>query len=227
VIIALDIETIKIDEAILMLPEAKVKLGNTKDPAKVANKIAEVKAKQIEKAALNPLTARVVCYGMVGLVAPTHDGEQEHAEIVTEATDAGERVIIQSIMRILGGEEVRITTYNGVEFDMPMIYRRAIILGVDPANFGAPPLSAWTKRHSNDRHWDLQQIWSGWDLSKAPSLETMAVMVLGEHREDIPYDEIPELIKTEEGRKLVADGCLNHTRITWRLWKKFKGCLFA
>jgi DNA polymerase elongation subunit (family B) len=130
-------------------------------------------------------------------------------------------------MEMLGNEEIRIVTWNGIGFDLPMIYKRAMILGVEPANFGAPPLPTWTKRYNTDRHYDLMQIWGGWSSQGWAKLELVAQMILGEHRADIPYDQVPELIKTEEGRKQVLDGCLNHTRLTWELWKKFNGTMFV
>jgi len=108
-----------------------------------------------------------------------------------------------------------------------MTYKRAMILGIDPANFGAPPLTAWTKRYSVERHYDLMQIWGGWSSQGYAKLELVASLIIGEHRADIPYDQVPELIKTEEGRKSVLDGCMNHTRLTGELWKKFNGTMFV
>jgi uncharacterized protein YprB with RNaseH-like and TPR domain len=221
VIVAIDIETIGNPEAVKLMPAPKAN-GRLKDPAKIAADIAEKVAAMSAEAALDALTARVACYAAVGIV----DGNQEHGhvEVASAATDNAERAIVQSIMRVLGADECRIVTWNGIGFDLPMIYKRAMLLGVDPGSFGAPPLSAWTTRYKTDRHYDLMQIWGGWrDYVK---LETVARMVMGEHREEIEYALMPELMKTEEGRKAIADGCLNHTRLTWQLWQRFNGCLF-
>ena len=222
-IIALDIETVGNAEIIPMLPEPSID-SRLKDPAKIADAKAGAKQKQIDGMALDPLTARVICFAAVGLAGET---VSESVEIVPDLTDVAESALLQSIMRFIGTEEVRLVTWNGIGFDLPMIYKRAMILGVDPSNFGAPPLTAWTKRYSADRHYDLMQIWGGWSTEGREKLETVAGMVLHEKRADIPYDQMPELMKAEEGRKLIADGCLNHTRLTWRLWEKFNGFLFA
>lgn len=224
-IIALDIETIPNVDAIPFLPEPEVALGNTTDPVKVAAKIAEAKTEQIEKMALDPLTGRVACFAIVGVEAGV---PREMTETILSAHDDEERASIQGIMRILGAEETRIVTFNGMGFDLPFIYKRAVILGVDPANFGAPPLHAWTKKYSTDRHYDLARIWYGWgSVKKGEDLERLCKLILHEHRADIPYAEMLTLLKTEEGRKAIADGCLSHTRLTWKLWERFNGVLFS
>ena len=226
-IIALDIETIGNPAAVALMPEPKAK-GTLKDPAKIAADIAEKKAALAADAALDPLTARIVCYAAVGMVHPGHDGEQEHAETAGAATDDAERELVQSILRMLGADEARIVTWNGIGFDLPMIYKRAMILGVDPGSFGAPPLGAWIKRYTTDRHYDLMQIWGGWSSQAFTKLDVVAGMVLGERKTDgFDVTAIAGLIETEEGRAKVAAYCLQDTRLTWRLWKRFNGTLFA
>jgi predicted PolB exonuclease-like 3'-5' exonuclease len=221
VIIALDIEAIPSPENVALLPEPKPK-ANLKDPKKIAEDIAEKKAAQSEKAALNPLTARVACFALVGgdTTVPTENGN-----VLPSIDDDGERAVLQDIFRTLGLKDVRLVTWNGIGFDLPMIYKRALILGVDPGSFGAPPLTAWTKRYSTDRHYDLMQIWGGW--SEFPALEIVAALILKETREDIPYAAMPELLKTETGRAQILEGCQNHTALTWKLFERFNGFLFA
>ena len=53
--IAFDIETIGNRSMVERMPEIDVKVGNLKDPAKIAEKIAEAKADQIDRMALSPL----------------------------------------------------------------------------------------------------------------------------------------------------------------------------
>jgi predicted PolB exonuclease-like 3'-5' exonuclease len=222
-IVALDIETIPNMATVSKLPEPSID-SRLKDPAKIADAKAEAKKNQIDKMALNPLTARVCCFGVVGMLGAE---EMSHGDIISEDSDVAERALIQDIMKMLGNEQMRLTTWNGIGFDLPMIYKRAMILGIEPANFKAPPLPAWCKRYSVDRHCDLMQIWGGWNTKDNEKLETVANLILGEHRADIPYDQVPELIKTADGRKSVLEGCLNHTQLTWELWKRFNGTMFV
>jgi len=223
-IIALDIETMANPDAVALMPEPDVKTGNLKDPDKIAAKIAEAKAEQAEKAALDPLTARIASFAAVGgsVVEPE---AKEFVQVIQEATDMAERDLIQGIFAILGTESVRIVTWNGIGFDLPMIYKRALILGVDPANFGAPPLSAWTKRYAADKHYDLMQIWGGWrDYVK---LDTVAKLVLGANKVEFDVTKIAELVATEEGSAELAEYNLQDTRLTWELFKRMNGFLFA
>jgi len=218
-IFALDIETIGNPDAVALLPEPKAH-GRLKDPAKIAADIAEKKAALLADAALNALTARIVCFAAVGA-----DGETVHC--AQAATDEAERETVQRIMEFLGADDARIVTWNGTGFDLPMIYKRAMLLGVDPGHFGAPPLSAWTKRYSTDRHYDLMQIWGGWSAQGFEKLDAVAGLVLGQRKAECDVTAIAEMIKTEEGRLKVADYCLQDTRLTWALWQRFNGCLFA
>ena len=220
-IVALDIETVANPEAVARMPAPEVKTGNIKDPAKIAAKHAEAKAEQMSKAALNPLTARVVCYAAVGIAGVD---EAEFSECASETTDEAERGVVQSILEILGQPEMRLVTWNGIGFDLPMIYKRAMLLGVDPSNFGAPPLPAWTKRYNTDKHYDLMQVWGGW--SEYAKLDSVGGMILGENKTEINVEEFAEMMKTEKGRGLIVKHCLECTNMTWRLWKRFNGVLF-
>lgn len=223
-IVALDIETIGNPDAAALMPEPEVKAGNIKDPAKITEKLAAAKAEQLTKAALDPLTARIICYAAAGEVG----GEEKNVvEIVATPTDDAERALVQSVMEMLGTKEIRIVTWNGIGFDLPMIYKRAMILGVDPGSFGAPPLTAWTKRYSTDRHYDLMQIWGGWSSMGFAKLDTVAGLVLRERKTaGVDVTTFGALLETKEGRDKIAEYCLQDTRLTWRLWKRFNGVMF-
>lgn len=223
-IAAFDIETIPNPDAIPFLPEPTAP-RNIKDPAKIAAAIAEKKASQVADMALDPLTGRVCCYALVGGGEP--GGEQpRYSEVISAATDDDECVIVQSIMRVLGSAEMRLATWNGVGFDLPFTYKRAMILGVNPAHFGAPPLSAWTKRYSTDRHFDLMQVWSNWGSHEYTKLDLVAAMVLKERKVEVDVTTFAELIKTPEGGAAIAAYCVKDTELTWRLFERFSGFLF-
>lgn len=223
-IVAIDIETVGNPDAAALMPEPEIKAGNLKDPAKIAEKMAAAKAEQLSKAALDPLTARIICYAAVGEIG---NDEEIAVETADAPTDDAERALVQSIMEMLGSKGIRIVTWNGIGFDLPMIYKRAMILGIDPGNFGAPPLTAWTKRYSTDRHYDLMQIWGGWSSMGFAKLDTVAGMVLGERKTDgIDVATFADVMQTEEGRAKISEYCLQDTRLTWRLWKRFNGVMF-
>lgn len=217
-IIALDIETIPNPDAVARMPEPEVKTGNIKDPAKIKAKQDEAKAEMLEKAALDPLTGRVACYAFVS-------GDGEWGDIISEATDAAETALLQGLFEKLGADGVRLVTWNGIGFDLPYIYQRAVLLNVCPANFGAPPLNAWTRRYNTDLHYDLMQVWGNW--VERIKLDTVANMVLGERKTEIDVTTFAALIQTEEGRARIAEYCIKDTRLTWRLFERMQGVLFA
>jgi len=99
------------------------------------------------------------------------------------------------------------------------------MLGISPARFGAPPLSAWTRRYNTEKHYDLMAVCGNW--SEYIALDDYAKMILGESKIDIDYKTFPELVKTEDGRKKLEEYCLQDSRLTYRLFERMQGTLFA
>lgn len=219
--IALDIETAPNALMIDHLPEPDVKTGNLKDPEKIAAKIDEAKASQVSKMALDPLYARIICASVV-----SDDISQTRMACELDSDDV-ERSIVEWILEILGEDQVRLVTWNGVGFDLPMIYKRALCLGLVPSHYGAPPLTAWTKRYDNDRHIDLMKVFAGWGSCDYAKLDTVAAVVLGESKNEVDVTTFEEMIKTEEGRQKICDYCEKDTALTYSLFKKMQGVLFA
>ena len=218
-IVALDIETIPNADMVSRLPECECTDARIKDPAKIAAHIEEKKAKQVDRMALDPLYGRVCC---VALVSP----EKNDVRIITECNDEQEQGIIQSLMDTFSNPEIRLVTWNGNGFDLPFIYRRALALGVSPKHFGAPPLSTWTKKYNNDRHIDLMREWAcgGTEFTK---LDSVAAALLGAHKHDVDVTKFAEMMKTEEGRKEIADYCLQDTKLTYQIFERCLGTLFV
>jgi predicted PolB exonuclease-like 3'-5' exonuclease len=218
-IIALDIETIPNADMISRLPEPEVALGNMVDPAKIAAKKEAAKSKQVADMALDPLYGRVCCVCMAG--------EKEITIMPESATDENERSVLQQVMEIIADPETRLATWNGNGFDLPFLYRRAMILGVSPSAIGAPPLSLWTKKYNNDRHIDLMRVWAGDNSQSFAKLDSVASAILGVGKTEHDFAEFPALMQTPEGRAKIGAYCLNDTRLTFQLYQKAQGCLFA
>jgi len=218
-ILGLDIETMPDAARVALLPDPNPKKGLV-DPAKIKADIADKKAKQLENAAKHPMTGRVICVGMVS-------GNTKNSAILSSVSDAEEVKLLQLVFETIADPETRLVTFNGNQFDLPFIYRRAMILGVSPKHFGAPPLSVWTKRYGNDRHIDMMTVWAGSDrIADFDDLADVAQAILGETRAEEEYDKFPELMQTEEGRKHIADACLHHTELTYKIYERALGTLF-
>jgi 3'-5' exonuclease len=212
----LDIETIPNLTIMSRMPAPEVKLGNLKDPEKIAEKQAEAREKQIADMGLSPLTARVLCAGVFN-----DDGAA--CKIMAEQTDDEERELLDWIFTLLAKPEARIVSWNGKGFDLPFLFRRAALLQL-PVN--CPPLDAWARKYDESRHVDLMKVWDNYAPGTYTSLETFASLALDGHKAEISFSEFPELIKTEAGRERITGYCLQDCALTWQAFKLMRGLLF-
>jgi len=165
-----DIETGALPESELaaLLPPfdpAEVKTGNIKDPEKIAAKIAEAELNHkrdfIEKAALDPMTGRVVAIGLID--ADTGEfrviGHDDEAQTLREFWD------------VCRGEMGRINQmigFNSFQFDLPFLIRRswkhrvAIPFGIRRGRYWASELV------------DLREGWQLGDRMVRGSLDAIA-----------------------------------------------------
>ena len=232
--IALDIETIPNTSAIPLLPEPEVTDSRRKDPDKIAAHLDAKRAKQRADMALDPTTGRICSFAITEISG----NEQEFYRVIPAAiisscvcidaeSDGAEAEIVAELLGILALPELRIVTWDGMRFDLPYIYKRAMLLsffGSVPA--GVPPLTYWTKRYSTTPHCDLAKVWT--DGAGFIKLDTVArLMFGGEGKIEIDFTDFPELIKTEEGRQRLGAYNLQDTRLTARIFERASGCLFA
>ena len=214
--ITFDIETIPNTSMLDRLPKPKAATGNLKDPAKIAEKEAAARAEQIEKMALSPLYGRICCW--VG----ADDTDKVYSDILTAETDAEETRVIESAFNLLAGS--RIVTYNGTLFDLPFLYRRAVLLGIDPRRFGMPPLSVLTARYGDVRlHVDVMLSWCGY--GQFEKLDNIAAALLEDHKIEIDFHDFPKMIKSKEGRKTLMDYCEQDVLLTQRIFNRLSGIL--
>lgn len=180
--IVFDVETGPLAESELsaLLPPfdpAEVRTGNLKDPAKIAEKIAEAEANHrrefFDRAALDPLTGRVVAIGM--LVFPEIRGQRPEVGV-----ESGECVIIghEDEARTLRefwqhtqaemGRMNPMIGFNIFGFDLPFLFRRSWKLRV-PVPFGIRRGRYW-----GDQMIDLRDAWQLGDRQARGSLDSIA-----------------------------------------------------
>jgi len=176
------------------LPEPDVKYGNTKDPDKRAAKLAEAKVDQVKKMALSPL------YGRVCSVATMVD-DVSSCVIDNVDSDEKERALLETVADKIFKSPLPICTWNGMNFDIPFFYKRALILGVKIS----VSLPYWMKRYTNIPHCDLMQVWCNWFGYE--KLNNVASVLLNDVKIDFDVTTIKDLIKTPEGIKDVE--CYN------------------
>lgn len=162
-VVIFDIETgpLPADELAAAIPPfdpSSVKVGNTKDPEKIAAKIAEAQAEYeanaVERAALDPLTGRVLEIGYF------HVREQEYDLDRSDGSKASEKKLLVSFWaatKFAFDGSANLVGHNIHGFDLPFLIQRSWLLGAP-----VPPLSELLQR---GRYWrecfvDTMQLWA-------------------------------------------------------------------
>jgi predicted PolB exonuclease-like 3'-5' exonuclease len=142
----IDIETIARPGAEVLLPEVQAP-ANYKDPEKIAAYIAEARAKQAEKMALD-----VDCCEIVTIVS----ARDNHASRVWDVSKfESEAVMLQAFWGVIP-IVFPLVGYNVGEFDLPILMRRSFLLGVKPS-------IAWEyRKYQKDNVLDLMQVLYNW-----------------------------------------------------------------
>ena len=179
--IVFDIETgpLPENELLAMLPvfdPAEVKTGNLKDPAKIAEKIAEAEANHrrdfIERAALDPLTGRVVAFGVMTFDArgetPPALGKGGKFSIIGHDDEAR---TLREFWELAGGAQGRMNPmigFNIFGFDLPFLFRRSWKHRI------AIPFGLRRGRYWGDQLIDLRDCWQLGDRQARGSLDSIA-----------------------------------------------------
>lgn len=157
-----DIETVPDLEAVAALPEPKAP-GNLKDPVKIAQAIEEKKAEQMANAALDPDTAQITAIAMAaGGVTET---PKIRAFLVGDEEIPDEKALLALFWRMFATCSYRACGYNVIGFDLPMILRRTMALGVTPT----PPLpfsGIGMAKYRTQPILDLMGVLYNWDKAR-------------------------------------------------------------
>jgi len=174
----IDIETGALPEPILrgLCPAFnpdEVKLGNTKDPEKVAAKVAEAEANHFTdfsaKAALDARYGQVLAFGFMGFTAETFSvGEQIlHEAPITEAqvVEFGLELIADTLTTKY------VVGFNIKAFDLPFLIRRAWHHGIKvPKGI----FTTWKGRVQwHDNFIDLRDVWQLGDRMAHGNLDSI------------------------------------------------------
>lgn len=227
-VIAFDIETIPNEAMIPILPEPEVKLGNLKGTSKIEEKRKEAKQKQIEKLGINPETGMVCSFAVYGV--DENNKEISFCHAIDNVSYSEEIRILNILFDVLNKgitEEIQlVVTHNGIDFDFPYIYKRAMINSIELPEF-MPSLTYWTRKYNYEKHIDLLQVWRNWSShSQGPAnLDYLGKILLGDGKTKRDYSEYLDLVKNGESEKIAIDN-LCDVKITYELYRKFKGYLF-
>ena len=112
----------------------------------------------LAKGALDALTGRIVCIGML-----IDDGAQLDELAIT---DENELHILTKFWATIRPTDV-IVGHNAHEFDIPFIRQRSWILGVRPSR------TIDLRKFYTADVWDSMQVWSNWAFKKFVSLDAL------------------------------------------------------
>jgi hypothetical protein len=123
-----DIETVPLPDVAQWLEPVEAP-SNYKDPDKIAAYLAAERKKQIEKAALDPDLCQIVAIGLWRFARDVVPAWPEPVVLTTEFDH--EQDLLKTIWREVGEREP-VVGFNIQGFDLPVLLRRSLYLGVTP-----------------------------------------------------------------------------------------------
>ena len=202
-IVIFDIETTPNLDAVNLLPEPTAP-ANYKDPAKIAEYIAEKKEDQISGMALDPDFCKVKS------IAVKVDGHAIEVILVGDHTEAEVISWFWSVAK----ESYQICGYNIIGFDLPVLMRRSMELGIKP------PMVYQLSKYKTDNVLDLMGILYNWSGFKG--LKFLAKRYgISETAEGITGAMVDQLSPEELANYNAAD-----VQKVYELYKKMQGIYF-
>ena len=191
-----------------MMPEFEAP-KNLKDPEKIAAAVAEKRRAWLDDAALSPLTGRILAIGY------------KDADGTTIVHDRDESKIIADFMERLGqcvmGSHGIMVGFNIHDFDLPFIFRRALLHGIAMPSWAPPPGGrrfAWPS-------WlvDLREAWGFGEYQPKGSLDVIC-RFLGLGSKSGSGADFARLYENPGTRQQALDYLANDLRLTEALSKR-------
>jgi len=207
--LAFDIETGPAENALSYFFRSEVKLGNLKDPNKIEAKLAEAEDEFLDKAALSPITGKVLAVGLT-------DGEVH--EVLTYVS---EKEIITETLERIGSQLMQqrpVVGWNIIKFDFPFLFKRAMMLGV------LWPKHIWDlkKGYAHSQIIDLMRYWNMGDWKEMTKMDTVNRFLCGFGKPSgVTGADFARLFNgTPEEREKAIDYALNDVKILDSLTRK-------
>jgi hypothetical protein len=184
-------------------------LGNLRDPNKIEAKLAEAEDEFLDKAALSPITGKVLAVGLT-------DGAV--FEVLTYESE--KRLISETLDRI--GDQLMkqkpVVGWNIIKFDFPFIFKRAMMLGVPW------PQHIWDlkKGYAHSQIIDLMRYWNMGDWKEMTKMDTVNRFLCGFGKPSgVTGADFARLFNgTPEEREKAIDYALNDVKILDSLTRK-------
>lgn len=213
--IVLDIETLPHPDASQWLGPV-LPAANLVDPVKIAKSIEERTAERDDKRGLDPDCCQICAVGwhVVGGADPTVDicqNEDQEANALTRLATviAGPGYVTYDPRYAIPDTETRLVTFYGRQFDLPVVMRRAMYLGV---KFPALNLDRYRSPHIDV--WDALTF--GGALRTAHSLAFYAKRLGFTTLDKVDGGDVAKLAKAGEWEK-IREHCLSDVGLTHAL----------
>ncbi len=218
--IAIDIETIPDLNKVDCLPEPEAP-GNYKDPEKIAAYKAEKKKEMVDKMALSPFTGKICSFALWG-----EETIGNYVYTVKDTDDSSEIELIKDALEyfcIHSNYKPEICTWNGFKFDLPFLFKRAMLLKVElPA--GLPSLKTFSKKYDISFHIDLAQEIEQWNGGYM-SLDQAARYILGDKKDEIDVCSFRDLILAGKSDE-ISQYNLKDAELTYRIYQACNRYIF-
>ncbi|MDX9789042.1 MAG: ribonuclease H-like domain-containing protein [Desulfobacterales bacterium] len=168
--VCFDLETIADRSILHHLPAVQPK-GNLKDPAKIKEDIAEKEKDRLAKLGLDPLTCMIAAFGWADF-----NGNSGHF-LLKDETHEAELELVENAWELLS-KYSRFVTFNGINFDVPVLMMRSMRRHVRPA------VKIDTKRYYIGNHVDLRMVLNNWNNMGAGTFDTYSKILLGKGKQE-------------------------------------------
>ena len=200
-----DLETIGDPSIIPHLPELEADT-RLKDPAKIQANIKMKSEKRIAELALQPTSAMICCFGYC------HDDGETNAIVLTKGDRATERKLLLQAWEILA-EADQFVTFNGLNFDLPVLLMRSMINKVRPA------VKISRKKYSTDNHCDIRGVLGNYDTYAKGTLDFYSRILLKKSaKDDVDGSMVGEMFAMELFDE-ISDYCQSDVKLTYELYE--------
>jgi hypothetical protein len=224
--LAIDIETIPSqslpESCIPQFDPSEVKIGNLKDPEKIKAKIAEeqanFEASKNKTMSLDPALCQLCTF--CGVLYDTEDGIIEETTYqLTESPDDYDLVLNGwgTIIRAQS-EKIPLVSFNGIQFDLPVMLFRAIKNDV-PIN--TVQYKNLTAKYNNNHHYDVMQLLAGWDRQSWHGLEFYLNLFKLGNKGDMDGSKVYTAYQAEEYDK-IREYCRNDVLTLCQLFNRIR-----
>ena len=203
-VITFDVETITDSSVIPLLPPIEPD-SRLKDPKKIEENVKKKEIDRNSKLGLDPATARICCFGW-------HvDGKTDSIMLQEESGDA-EKMLLNGAWKVLV-EGDHFVTFNGNNFDIPVLLMRSLVNRVKPA------INISTKKYTIINHTDVRAVLSRWDNYAKGTLDFYSRLLLGETpKGDFDGSQVQDMWDMQLFDD-IAEYCQKDCEMTFRIYE--------